>query len=373
MKINKHLDFDSLLSKTASIESIIEAIKLDDPTEVASVEKTIDKVASDKEDAATLAAAGGAGTALYASSKTGDLGDKIKKLKKKDKSLSSIPGRVLDKASDKVLGNFGKRRAAKKAAESAKKLGRVGLGVGGLGALALAVGDKEASSEEIRGQIANEVERESTPRGGAIHRGTQGAAIGGLAGAMHSLSKNKAGSGKMKALRAAWHGTAGATWGGSAAAGVTYAKKKILPDSQEDKQRAFERKLEKRASSVGYIGSLQMTYGAMGDLNNGDDMTEYEKEAGFGSAMKSGLSGLKKAFSGQGTATVTRAPRTSSVGRNPNLNYTGPVRKSVRKKGPLTNAMSGNTDRLPPKLVDAKGDAALEAARKRNSSLIDLR
>ncbi len=174
-----------------------------------------------------------------------------------------VPLGIIAEAGSKFAKDS-KKIVAAKAKAKLKRMGKFGLAAAGATALGSKAKDhldkeKTASTEDIRGQLANEVERESTPQGAALHRGQQGAAIGGLAGFMHGASKKSSIKGaKARLLRGAWHGTAGSVWGGAAAGGATYAKKKVAPDSNADKEKAFVEKLEKRAfDNIGRIGDLE--------------------------------------------------------------------------------------------------------------------
>jgi len=274
MKITKHVDFDSLLSKTASREDIIEALKIDDELKDQQNDKTAEtKSEKAMADTAQVGALG-AGAVAYAGharakKQLGKLGKKLKKAKDAEAYASRPLGqKVKDYFSDMIKGPKKKKPLSEKIMKKMNKVNARGkkgalVAMGAAGTTA-AIGayrsykgnkdsqgklDKTAASEEVRGQIANDVERDSTPEGGAKYRGTQGAIVGGLAGFMHGVSKKSPIKGKKaKIVRGLWHGTSGAVWAGGAAGATTYAKKKLMPDSAEDKQKEFESRLEKRAS-----------------------------------------------------------------------------------------------------------------------------
>jgi hypothetical protein len=283
MKIAKHVDFESLLSNTASAEAIVGALKVADEPD-SHKDTKIEKIAESKGDKAIAdtaqAGALGAGVMAYgahstAKKKVKKLGKQYKKAKKaEDYANRPLKQRVSDffaklnkkpkptkPLSQKILKKMNKIDArGKKGAALALGAAGVSAAIGAYKSHSDSQGKlaKTASDEEVRGQIANDVERDSTPEGGAKHRGTQGAIVGGLAGFIHGATKKSPIKGKRsRLLRGAWHGTAGAVWGGGAMGAATYAKKKLVPDTAEDKQREFERRLEKRAS-VAYIGELDL-------------------------------------------------------------------------------------------------------------------
>ena len=163
---------------------------------------------------------------------------------------NNIEKNAFDEESEKLAGSDVKKKAL--------SVGKTGLGLAaGAAAYKLHRYYDDTPEEDIRRQIATEVEKDSTPKGAAKLRGSQGALIGGLAGFMHGATKKgKIRGSRAKLLRGLWHGTAGAAWGGGAAGAAAYLKKKLAPDSEEDKQREYEKRLEKRAAfsaaSIGY-------------------------------------------------------------------------------------------------------------------------
>ena len=294
MKLTKHVDFESLLSGVASMEKIAKALDDGHRAKLNNIRAMMNKTASDndKDDAVDAMAAGavaGGAVAYHNKLRTdkalrklkqyddgkltnrigGAIGSKSKKTKKTVRKIGDAIT-LRDRKREKLVRSVATR------GQSASKAGKIGLGLAA-GAAGLKVyndhkasrshNEKVASTENIRGQLANEVERESTPEGGAIHRGAQGAAIGGLAGFMHGVTKKSKIKGKKaRLIRGAWHGTAGAVWGGGAAGGSAYAKKTISPDTEADKRRAYEKKLEKRAfDNIGRIGDLNIAGAMQGD------------------------------------------------------------------------------------------------------------
>jgi len=296
MKVSKHVDFDSLLSGTASIEKIAEAL---DNGELNKQAEPDNKKGSGASDAAETLATGAAvaGGASYLSNKKSTKA--VRKFQKHEESkLHNRVGKAIGKGS-KTVGKLARKAGrkltlrdlkgekllenARNASDSAKRTGKLGLGMAA-GAVGLKAysdyqkgQEKTASEENIRGEIANEVTREATPEGGARKRGKEGALVGALAGFAHGASK-KGGltSPKARMLKGAWHGTAGAVWGGGAAGAATYAKKKVMPDTAEDMQRSFEKKLEKRAG-LAHIGDVSLV----------SDMSGiYDKEANITAVAK---------------------------------------------------------------------------------------
>ena len=335
MKLTKHVDFDSLLSGVASVETIAQALDDGLRAKLDNIRTTMDKTASDntKDDAVDAMAAGAVAGGAVAYHNKLRIEKAIRKLKKYDdgKLMNRVGGAIKEKSSKvkKTVKKIGdaitlrdrKReklvRSVATRGQSASKAGKIGLGlVAGAAGLKIyndykankAPHEKVASTESIRAQLANDVERESTPEGSAAHRGAQGASIGGLAGFMHGITKkSKIRGGKAKLIRGAWHGTAGAVWGGAATGGAAYAKKKVSPDTEEDKQRAYEKKLEKRAfDNIGRIGSINIVGAMQGDkeANVGMPM-DFSTETGTKSLRNAGTTfnpGAKGAISIGGSA-----------------------------------------------------------------------
>ena len=93
-------------------------------------------------------------------------------------------------------------------------------------------------------EIAAEVEEHSTPAGGAKHRAKEGLAIGALGGALYGAAKG--GSRGKRIARGLWHAIPGSLATGAVMGATTFAKKTLLPDTDNDKRIAFEKKVLER-------------------------------------------------------------------------------------------------------------------------------
>ena len=129
--------------------------------------------------------------------------------------------------------------------------------------------DKSASPTQSEQEEAQkEVMEESTPKGAAKKYGLQGAVLGGTAGFIHGASKKSPIKGG-RILRGAWNGTAGAVWGAAAGGAPAFVKKTVAPDNDNDKQKAYDAKLEKLShdiNSVGHIAPLNLAVVTAGQV-----------------------------------------------------------------------------------------------------------
>lgn len=335
MKTNQCVDFNSLLSTVSPIEKIAQALDDGTKAKVRKLNSKFNKTASMQQNNSNgnksnssdqaigaaasaggdAAAAGAVGLGVHTYNQNKKAKKTIKESKKLDKQIrklkantivgkarasfenlknrldpARIPSIKKDKLMSKVLEN-------EKHIKSTGKIG-VGLAATSLGLNALSGyennkhNDKTASAEDddkIRGEVADSVERDSTPKGGAIHRGIEGASIGGIAGLIYGAAKKGRISGKSaKLVRSLWHGTSGAAWGGAGAGGITYAKKSLFPDTEEDKQKEYNKRLEKRAGELDLVSSMLSDKTAVIDMTEGNAKAAVAQRPSLGTVFNPG-------------------------------------------------------------------------------------
>ena len=270
MKLARHVDFDSLLSGAPPVSKVAEA--LNDGHQKSKTDSNNNEH-NRLVDGMLAGAAGSAIGMVHQHNKSDKIINKIVKHEKKKlryrigkaigKSVKPII-RTGRKVGDILLLRDRKREELlnrlAKSGQNTRRVGELGLGltagVAGVDAYNKYFGkgnsnnyEKKASDDDTRAQIARQVEIDSTPEGGAKRRAKDGAMIGGLAGLMYGTTKKSKIKGiNPKILRGLWHGTSGAVWGAGALGAATYLKKKFSPDTEQDKEREYERRISKVAS-----------------------------------------------------------------------------------------------------------------------------